>query len=71
MMLFFGNHGDYEVTCKFLNKEGQRIAKKRVCHNVSKKEARDGMRDYITNRFSDTIDVAQPIRVIAKPADSK
>jgi hypothetical protein len=54
-----------------LNKEGQRIAKKRVCHNVSKKEARDGMRDYITNRFSDTIDVAQPIRIVAKPAVSK
>lgn len=67
MMLFFGNHGDYEVTCNFLNKEGQAMAKKRICHNVSKKEARDGMRDYVTNRFSDIIDVAHPIKVVAKP----
>ena len=66
MMLFFGNHGDYEVTCNFLSKEGQTIAEKRVCHNVSKKEARDGMRDYVTNRFSDIIDVAHPIKVVAK-----
>ena len=68
MMLFFGNHGDYEVTCNFLSKEGQTIAKKRICHNVSKKEARDGMRDYVTNRFSDIIDVAHPIKVVAKLA---
>ncbi|KRK98357.1 MULTISPECIES: hypothetical protein [Companilactobacillus] len=66
MMLFFGNHGDYEVTCNFLSKEGQTIAEKRICHNTSKKEARDGMREYITNRFSDIIDVAHPIKVVAK-----
>ena len=47
-------------------KEGQTIAEKRICHNTSKKEARDGMRDYITNRFSDIIDVAHPIKVVAK-----
>lgn len=70
-MLFFGNHGDYEVTCNFLDKKGQRIAKKRICHNTSKKEARDGMMNYITNQFSESIDIAHPIKVVARPTTSR
>ncbi|WP_099974422.1 MULTISPECIES: hypothetical protein [Lactobacillaceae] len=65
-MLFFGNdNGDYEVTCQFHSKSGQSIAKKRVCHNVSKKEAREGMMSYITRTFSETIDCTAPIKIIA------
>ncbi|MGR3741327.1 hypothetical protein [Companilactobacillus sp. DQM5] len=67
-MLFFGNARDYEVTCIFKNIEGQEITKKRICHNVSRREAREGMKHYIFRSYSDSMDIHKPIKIDTKPA---
>lgn len=69
-MLFFDRcPRDYEVTGEFNDVSGKRIVTKRVCHNVSKREATQRMRDYVKNEYNDSIDVYHPIKINTKVAD--
>lgn len=65
-MLFFDSARDYEVTCSFRNIEGKQIVKKRICHNVSKREAKEGMKHYIFRSYSDSLDIHKPIKIDTK-----
>lgn len=68
--MFFFDHakGDYEVTCVFKDTAGQKVTKKRVCHNVSRREAKMGMKHYIFRSYSNSMDIHHPVKIDTKLA---
>ncbi|GKQ42185.1 hypothetical protein RD055328_01080 [Companilactobacillus sp. RD055328] len=65
-MFLFDRAKDYEVTCVFKDNSGQKITKKRVCHNVSRREAKEGMKHYIFRSYSNSMDVRQSLKIETK-----
>ncbi|UQS82388.1 hypothetical protein MOO45_01490 [Bombilactobacillus folatiphilus] len=66
-MLFFDRQVcDYEVIGKFNKIGGEQVVTKRVCHNVSRREAIQRMRLWVQAQYSDSLDVHHPIKINAK-----
>ncbi|UQS83966.1 hypothetical protein [Bombilactobacillus thymidiniphilus] len=66
-MLFFGRPvSDYEVIGIFTKISGERVTTKRVCHNVSRREAVLKMKQWVQNEYSETLDIHRPIKINAK-----
>lgn len=66
-MLFLSGIRDYEVIGVFEDNNGQRVIKKRICHNVSRREAKNAMKKYIVSSFSSTLNIHKPIKIDTKP----
>ncbi|MCD2255362.1 hypothetical protein ACNAN0_09435 [Agrilactobacillus fermenti] len=66
-MLFGERIQDYEVTGLFKNNLGKAIAEKRICHNMSKKEAKMQMRVHLLRAYSESIDLNAPVRINVEP----
>ena len=62
-MLFAAHLRDYAVTGQYTDKWGQRHDSARVCHQMTKKEAREAMQRYLLQHFSDSVDLSAPIKV--------
>ncbi|MBA1434160.1 hypothetical protein [Bombilactobacillus bombi] len=66
-MLFTGRRVcDYEVVGMFSSISGEQVVTKRVCHNVSKREAAAHMKQLVQTNYRDTLDLQQPIKVAVK-----
>lgn len=66
MFVFNRQVCDYEVVCMFNTVNGERVVAKRVCHNVSRREAIQRMKNWVQTNYSDNLDVHQPIKVNVK-----
>lgn len=57
---------DYEVVvmCKMIS--GEQVIVKRICHNVSKREAAEHMKQIIQDRYHESLDLNRPIKVVVK-----
>ncbi|EGF48151.1 hypothetical protein AAULR_19256, partial [Lacticaseibacillus rhamnosus MTCC 5462] len=56
-MLFAAHLRDYEVVGQYTDKWGHRHDSSRVCHQMTKKEARDAMQRYLLQHYSDSVDL--------------
>ena len=70
-MLFFDNDRDYEVVGVFSDKTGKKVVKKRLCHNTSRKEAKQGMHNYLVRSFADQMDYHKPIKIKTNMCNKK
>lgn len=66
MSMFARHICDYEVTGMFNKVDGEQVVIKRICHNVSKREAATRMKRYVQLTYADSLDVRRPIRVNVK-----
>lgn len=66
-MLFLSSIRDYEVIGIFEDNTGKRVIKRRICHNVSRREAKSAMKKYIVSSFSNTLNINKPIKIDTKP----
>ncbi|WP_040536695.1 hypothetical protein [Schleiferilactobacillus shenzhenensis] len=66
-MLFAGRVQDYQVTGLFRDSEGRSVCEERICHNMSKKEAKMDMQMYILRAYSNAIDLDRPIKISCQP----
>ena len=62
-MLFAAHLRDYEVVGQYTDKWGHRHDSSRVCHQMTKKEARDAMQRYLLQHYSDSVDLNAPNKV--------
>lgn len=67
-MLFAQMAQDYEVTGLFKNTLGKSVSEKRICHNMSKKEAKMQMRIHLLRAYSESIDLNTPVQINVHPA---
>ncbi|MCO6541531.1 MAG: hypothetical protein J6573_04395 [Lactobacillus sp.] len=57
---------DYEVVGIFNMVSGEQVVTKRICHNVSKREAAAHMKQFVQTNYHDTLDLHRPIKVAVK-----
>lgn len=69
VMLFAQRATDYEVVGLFRNNLGQPVAEKRICHNMSKKEAKMQMKVHLLRAYSETIDLDSPVQIDVHPTN--
>lgn len=67
-MLFTTIPRDYEVVGVFEDNTGKKVTKTSICHNTSKRAAKERMKHYIVSSFSDTLNIHKPIKVGVKIA---
>lgn len=62
---------DYEVIviCKMIS--GEQVIVKRICHNVSKREATEHMKQVVQDRYHETLDLKRPIKIVVKSVNEK
>lgn len=70
-MLFAPSTHDYEVTGFFKNNLGKPVSEKRICHNMSKKEAKMQMKVHLLRAYCESIDLNTPVKIDVTPADHK
>ncbi|MFD1671662.1 hypothetical protein ACFQ5M_06125 [Agrilactobacillus yilanensis] len=70
-MFFTPSTHDYEVTGCFKNNLGKAVSEKRICHNVSKKEAKMQMKVHLLRAYCESIDLNAPVRIDVEPAHHK
>lgn len=64
-MFFINQVGDYKVTGTCEDHAGHKIAENRICHNMSKREAKQEMKLHLMQRYANAINLSVPIRVKA------
>ncbi|WP_057769810.1 hypothetical protein [Lactobacillus selangorensis] len=69
-MLFVNRTQDFHVMGICYDHAGHQIAEKRVCHNMSKREAKKDMQQHLLKTYSNSINLDSPIKVKVKPVDS-
>lgn len=62
---------DYEVIviCRMIS--GEQVIVKRICHNVSKREATEHMKQVVQDRYHETLDLKRPIKIVVKSVNEK
>ncbi|NUG66821.1 hypothetical protein GYU96_02980 [Lactobacillus mellis] len=55
--------------CKMIS--GEQVIVKRICHNVSKREAAEHMKQIIQDRYHESLDLNRPIKVVVKSVNEK
>lgn len=68
-MLFKQSTHDYEVTGFFKNNLGKPVSERRICHNMSKKEAKMQMKVHLLRAYSETIDLNAPVKINVAPTN--
>ena len=63
-MLLLHNHvSDYHVEGTFESAAGQAVCERRVCHNMTKREAKMEMRLHLLQTYADTMNLERPIKI--------